>query len=126
MAAIHWFEIPVTDINRAKKFYDAVLDVDIPIMDMTAEMGSMLGIIPDRGTPPNGALVQNSQHGYVPSQQGSLVYLTVGDIDLDEAVGRIEAAGGQVALPKTSLGENGFCAWMIDTEGNKVGLYSMK
>ncbi|MEM7028764.1 MAG: VOC family protein [Chloroflexota bacterium] len=126
MSALHWFEIPVTNIERAKAFYETVLDVEISIVDVTEQMGSILGMIPDRGNPPAGALVQNSHHGYTPSQTGTLVYLTVGDIDLQLAVDKVDDAGGQVVLPKTSLGDNGFCAWVIDTEGNKVGLYSMK
>jgi predicted enzyme related to lactoylglutathione lyase len=28
-------------------------------------------------------------------------------------------------MPKTDIGENGFVAFFIDSEGNKVGLHSM-
>lgn len=126
MSTINWFEIPVLDIHRAQQFYSRVLDTDIPIMDMTEQMGSMLGIL-SRGEGVSDVLVQNSQHGYVPSQEGILVYLTVGDVDLNKAVARVDDAGGKVTLPKTDLGEQrGYCAWILDTEGNKVGLYSGK
>lgn len=125
MSALNWFEIPVSDINRATTFYSTILDSEIPIVDMTAEMGSMLGMLPNRGGV-GGALVQNAQHGYVPSQEGTLVYLHLGDVDLNVAVRQVESAGGQILLPKTSLGENGYCAWLLDTEGNRVGLYSEK
>lgn len=125
MSALHWFEIPVSDIERAKKFYDAVLDTHIPVMDMTAQMGSMLGMLPNRDGI-GGALVQNTQHGYTPSQQGTMVYLVV-ESDLNDSLGKVEGAGGQVILPKTPMGESqdaGFTAWIIDTEGNKIGLFS--
>jgi len=125
MSAIHWFEIPVTDIHRAVKFYNNVLNTEIPVVDMSAEMGSMLGMLPPRDGA-GGALVQNSQHGYVPSAQGTMVYLVM-DGDLNEALGRVEPAGGSVILPKTPLGGNqggGFICWINDTEGNKVGLFS--
>lgn len=125
MSAIHWFEIPVTDINRAQKFYSTVLDVEIPILDMTAQMGSMLGSFPSDGDV-GGMLVQNSQYGYAPSKIGTLVYLSLGDADLNIALGKVETAGGKVTLPKTAMGENGFTAWIEDTEGNKVGLFSTK
>ena len=124
MSALNWFEIPVSDIDRAVKFYSTVLDAEIPLIDMTAEMGSMLGMLPDRGGV-GGALVQNQQYGYKPSMEGSLVYLSV-DGDLDKAVNKVQGAGGQVLMPKTGLGENGFTAWIADTEGNKVGLHSME
>ena len=52
-------------------------------------------------------------------------YLNGGD-DLDVPLSRVEAAGGQVILPKTSIGPNGFMARFIDTEGNRVAFHSMK
>ncbi len=122
MAAINWFEIPVIDIQRAQNFYETIPKIETPVMDLVEEMGSMLGTFPARGGV-GGALVQNSEYGYMPSQEGALVYLTVRG-DLDEALTRVEAAGGKILLPKTSLGENGFAAWIQDTEGNRVGLHA--
>jgi uncharacterized protein len=125
MSALHWFEIPVEDIQRAVAFYERVMSMTIPVIDMTEQMGSMIGMLPDRGGV-GGALVQNSQYGYTPSQAGTLVYLVV-DGDLNQTVARVEPAGGQVLLPKTPLGEGaggGFTAWIADTEGNRVGLFS--
>jgi predicted enzyme related to lactoylglutathione lyase len=68
-----------------------------------------------------GGLVQGD--GYVPTAQGINVYLNGGD-DLNSVLRKVEAAGGKVVLPKTSIGENGFMAFFLDTEGNKVGLHS--
>jgi predicted enzyme related to lactoylglutathione lyase len=120
MNNIHWYEIPVADIQRASKFYGAVLNQTIQVTDLTEQMGSMLGMLP------GGALVQNVQHGYEPAATGTLIYLTV-DEDLNETLARVEASNGQVVLPKTPMGQDkGFCAWVMDTEGNKVGLYSTK
>ena len=128
MSAVHWFEIPVNEIEAARTFYAAVLGADVPLLDMRESTGSMLGMLPNPAgqAGANGALVQNDQHGYAPSGEGTLVYLNLGDVDLDEAVARVQPAGGQVLLPKTSLGGNGFCAWIYDTEGNKVGLYAQR
>ena len=69
-----------------------------------------------------GALITGE--GYVPSQEGVVVYLNGGD-DLNTVLSKVEDAGGKVAMPKTDIGENGFVAYMIDPEGNKVGLHSM-
>jgi uncharacterized protein len=127
MSALHWFEIPVTDIQRASQFYETVMNVQIPILDMSAQMGSMLGMLPTRGGA-GGALVQNASQGYTPSMTGTLVYLIV-DGDLNDAIGRVEAAGGRVLLPKTPLGGGqggGFVAWIADTEGNRVALYAQQ
>lgn len=62
--------------------------------------------------------------GYQPSSsEGVVVYLNGGD-DLSVVMNRVAAAGGTVALEKTSIGENGFMGFFIDTEGNKIGLHS--
>ena len=123
MSAIHWFEIPAKDIERAVKFYNTILGVEMAVLDMTAQMGSMLGLFPNNDGA-GGALVQNSQFGYEPNKTGTLVYLALGDSDLNVALDKVEPAGGKVLLPKTAMGENGFSAWIEDCEGNKVGLHS--
>jgi hypothetical protein len=125
MSALHWFEIPVNDIHRACEFYAKVLDTHIQIVDMQAQMGSMLGMIPNRDGV-GGALVQNPDNGYKPNSNGTLVYLVV-DGDLTVTVDKIQPNGGSVVMPKTPLGDStggGYVAWIIDTEGYKVGLFS--
>ena len=59
------------------------------------------------------------------SSAGALVYLNGGD-DLSVTLSKVEAAGGKILLPKTAIGPNGFMAHFTDTEGNKIGLHSMK
>ncbi|MCI0712309.1 MAG: VOC family protein [Chloroflexi bacterium] len=125
MSALNWFEIPVTDIERAAAFYNKVLDTQLHVQDLTEQMGSMIGMFPSRDGV-TGALVQNAQYGYTPSSEGTMVYLIV-DGDLSKALERVEPVGGKVVLPKTPLGADtgaGFCGWIIDTEGNRVGLFS--
>ncbi len=125
MSVINWFEIPVLDFERARAFYEQVLETKLFINDQRETMGSMLGVFPHDGRV-GGCLVHNPQYGYTPSTEGTLVYITAtGDLDL--VLARVEAAGGQVLLPKTALGENaggGFVGWVRDPEGNKVGFYS--
>jgi len=71
----------------------------------------------------SGAIVQGE--GYKPSREGALVYLS-GGRDLSVVLGRVEAAGGQIILPKTLItDEIGFIALFVDCEGNKIGLHSM-
>ncbi len=125
MSAIHWFEIPASDFERARGFYETVMDTQLFINDQRETMGSMLGVFPHEGGV-GGCLVHNPQFGYTPSSEGALVYLSVSG-DLNDTLGRVDGAGGEVLLPKTALGENaggGFVAWVKDSEGNKVGFYS--
>lgn len=119
-SAINWFEIPATDIERAGKFYGEILGT--PLSDYPAGPGMKMKMFPaEDGT--GGAVMQGD--GYNPSDsQGTVIYLNGGD-DLSTVLNRVEGAGGKIALPKSGIGENGFIAFFIDTEGNKVGLHSM-
>jgi predicted enzyme related to lactoylglutathione lyase len=82
-----------------------------------------MGMFPADQGAVGGALVQGD--GSIPSEQGTLVYLNGGG-DLAPILGRVEGAGGSIAVPKTEIGNDfGFFAHFIDTEGNKVGLHSM-
>ena len=118
--SLNWFEIPVTDFTRAKAFYEAVLGKVIEPMAMGPVMMGMLSSDPNAV---GGAIVQSEDA--VPSKLGTIVYLNGGD-DLAPMLGRVKAAGGSIAVPKTDIGNNfGFFAHFIDTEGNKIGLHSM-
>jgi predicted enzyme related to lactoylglutathione lyase len=67
-----------------------------------------------------GALVK--AEGYAPSHAGTLVYLTVDDID--GALARVHAGGGKTLMPKMGIGAYGFIAHFEDSEGNRVALHA--
>lgn len=117
--ALNWFEIPVSDIDRARKFYETIFDQELNAMEATE--GFPMAMFPSEDGI-GGAIVQGE--GYIPSQEGTIVYLNGGE-DLNNALNKVEAAGGKVVVPKSDIGENGFFAFFIDSEGNKVGLHSM-
>jgi predicted enzyme related to lactoylglutathione lyase len=119
--SINWFEIPVTDFERAKKFYETLFDAPVMVMEHPVYKYGMLPADMQNGGV-GGGIVEGE--GFVPSKTGALVYLNGGD-DLSEPLSRVEAAGGKIVLPKTSIGPNGFMAHIEDTEGNKVALHSM-
>ncbi len=119
--AINWFEIPVRDFERAKKFYEAILDAEMQVMEM---MGTKSAFFPADLQAGIGGSITLAD-GYEPSQTGSLIYLNGGD-DLSIPLSRVEKAGGKIIMPKTAIGPNGFMAHFTDSEGNKVALHSMK
>lgn len=120
--AVNWFEIPANDMDRAVKFYSQILDKILQPFAMGS--GFFMAMLPyTPGVGVGGALV--SGEGYQPSTLGTLVYLNGGD-DLTVILDRVEVAGGQVLAPKYSIGENGFVGIFLDSEGNKVGLHSMR
>ncbi len=119
--AINWFEIPAKNFERAKSFYENVLDAELETMEMK-EMGMTMAFFPaDLENGVGGGIAFGP--GYAPSEDGSLIYLNGGD-DLSKFLSRVENAGGKVVVPKTSIGQHGFMAHFIDTEGNKVAFHS--
>lgn len=117
--ALNWFEIPVTDVARAKKFYETIFDIEMQVVEM---MGMEMAMFPSQSPKSSGALVKSSNH--TPSATGSVIYLN-GNPDLQQVLDRIENAGGKITMPKTNIDpETGNMAFIMDTEGNLVGLHS--
>ncbi|OYU79371.1 MAG: glyoxalase [Flavobacterium sp. BFFFF1] len=118
---LNWFEIPATDFERAKAFYATVLDAPIHADPNPHMQYAYLPSDPQQGG--FGGAIACGEN-FVPAITGTTVYLDGGN-DLSVPLGRVERAGGTVILPKTSIGNNGFIALFIDTEGNRVGFHSM-
>lgn len=121
--ALNWFEISVTDISRATKFYETIFGIALQQAEM---MGMKMAFFPseDMNGKVSGSLVQGPMHR--PSADGAKIYLN-GNPDLANALSKIEAAGGKVLMPKTKItDEIGFMAFFTDTEGNTVALHSNK
>ena len=117
--AITWFEIPVTDFDRARTFYSAILEFTMPERQMGP---NRMGILPYQKSTNGAAIVQGDT--YVPSKQGCLGYLNAG-ADLSEILARVEPAGGKVLTGKTLIQADVGCyAVFEDTEGNRIGLHS--
>lgn len=115
-----WFEIPVTDLDRAVKFYEKVFDVKLSIEEMG---GTKMAMFPFTEDAPGaaGALVKGES--YAPSPAGAVIYFSVESIE--EILRRINANGGKTYLPKTSIGTYGFIAKFEDPEGNRLALHAM-
>ncbi|MCR9227681.1 MAG: VOC family protein [Flavobacteriaceae bacterium] len=119
---IGWFEIPVADMDRAKKFYDAVFQVKIQLQDFG---GTKMGWFPaDHGKPgASGSLIKNKDW-YKPSESdGVLVYFNSKDVQ--EELDRIESNGGEILQAKTQISPDiGYMAVFLDSEGNRIALHS--
>lgn len=117
---VGWFEIPVNDMDRAKKFYESVFKVEIQVVDFG---GLLMGWFPDRGQVQGAQGTLIKQKSYVPSQEGTLVYFI--STDVQNELDRVEAAGGKIYQPKTQISpEHGYMGVFIDSEGNRVALHS--
>ena len=122
--ALNWFEIPVNDFDRAKKFYETIFSYQMPENNMGPNrMGFFLYDFKNDGR--GGAIVHNPDF-YTPSANGTLVYLNC-EPDLQPVLDKVEKAGGKITMQKTVIpGNLGFWALIQDTEGNRVALHSMK
>lgn len=120
----NWVEIPTSDLERAKTFYRAILGKDGPDLQQ-ADFGEVrYAFLPMEPGYAGGALVYHKN--YVPAQgHGVCVYLVVQG-DLNDTLARVEAAGGKVVISKMPLGDlsPGYMAQFIDSEGNRLGLWS--
>ena len=115
-----WFELPVIDMQRAQNFYRSVFDVSFKEEEMG---GYQMAIFEAEEGAVSGMLVLGEH--YQPSATGAVVYFN-GGADLNEPLAKIESHGGSILMPKTPIheGDCGYFAMFLDSEGNRVGLYS--
>lgn len=121
--ALNWFEIPVADMDRALRFYEALTGQRLK-REAFGGPGQELAVFPaDNDDDVHGALFKSPV--MQPSAQGTLVYLNAGEA-LDPWIARAEAAGGRLVQPKVTLPEGMGCfAHIIDSEGNRVGIHAL-
>ncbi len=119
--ALNWFEIPATDLNRAKAFYENLFGIQMDVQNM---MGMEMAFFPaENGNGKvSGGVVKSDMH--TPSKDGAVLYLNANP-SIDSVMEKVEAAGGTVAMPKMHISDDiGYMAFFIDTEGNKIGLHA--
>ncbi len=120
---VGWFEIYVQDMDRAKRFYESVFQVQLERLNSPVEMEIELWSFPMKSDQfgASGALVkmENGPGG----GNGVLVYFTCTDCAVE--ANRAAAAGGQIVRARMPIGQYGFIALIQDTEGNMIGLHSM-
>jgi uncharacterized protein len=112
-----WFDIPVTDMDRAIRFYQTVTQSEMK--RLTLETGKETALFASKDEGVTGALFKSSNDK--PSEFGSRVYLNA-EPSIDDWIERVKSAGGCIAVEKTKIPGHGFFAYFIDSEGNRVGL----
>ena len=123
MNPIRWFEIYVEDMKRAKAFYEGVFQVTLTQIDAEQKELEMWGFpanMEEYGA--SGTLVKIE--GVAAGGGGTLVYFGSDDCAVEES--RVATFGGKIHKPKMSIGQHGFITLAVDSEGNMVGVHSMK
>jgi len=112
---ISWVEIPATNMKRAILFYNALLGLDLELLDFGVEKMACF---------PNDEGAISLAPGFSPSNDGVLVSLYM-EHPLEEAMETIIKNGGSVVKPKTKIEAEGrgYFALFMDSEGNRMGLY---
>ena len=120
---VGWFEIYVQDLPRAKKFYETVLATELKPLNSPMPGFEFLAFpMAEGGYGAAGALVK--MEGGPCGGNSIMVYFSCEDCAVEEQ--RVAAAGGKVEKAKMSIGEYGFIALVRDSEGNMIGLHSMR
>ncbi len=118
---VSWFEIYVDDLSRATKFYETVLGVTL--QELPSPMDNLRMMAFSMSMEAGGASgTLCCMEGMKPGAGGTIVYFGCQDCGVEAA--RIEAAGGKIQMPKTSIGQYGAIVLGVDTEGNMFGLHN--
>ena len=118
---VSFFEIPAADFSRAVKFYEAVLNLKLNVLDCDTEK---MAFFPEEEGLAPGAVSWAAD--FLPSKNGVLIHLNVED--MEDTLSRVQANGGSIVRKKTKIESEGrgYFALFSDSEGNTVGLYSDK
>jgi predicted enzyme related to lactoylglutathione lyase len=120
--AISWVEIPATDLDRAQKFYEEILQVSLIKMDFPNLKMRILPIEDPIGI--GGALVDTGGFHRPSATDGPLVYLNANP-DVQHVLDRVEKAGGKILVPKTMISPDyGYMGVILDTEGNRIAFHA--
>ena len=119
---VGWFELYTHDILRAKQFYEAVFLKELTPLPTGDDIQMYAFQMVPNSAGASGSIVSHPMRK--PSSEGTLIYFSCDDCEVEAA--RIPAAGGQIICPKMSIGQFGFFALAMDTEGNTIGLHSFK
>jgi predicted enzyme related to lactoylglutathione lyase len=121
-----WFEIPVTDLKRAKMFYETILDIEMTLRVDGEDEGAFFPYNPNVIQATSGRVtgVLSKSKRNSPSGNGTMVYINASP-DIQLVIDKVERAGGKVIVPKTVM-PFGSIAVIIDSEGNRIGLHAEK
>jgi len=116
-----WFDIHVSNLENAKKFYEIVLD--IKLTDLPPEWGKQSTFpFEDNGPNATGALVETESLNS--NGNNTVIYFASENCTTEQS--RVESAGGKIIKPKMSIGEFGYISLFSDLDGNTIGLHSRK
>ena len=122
--AVSWVEIPSTNLERAQKFYETIMEIKFTALDLPNIKMRLFPLDDMNGV--GGALVDSKGFHKPSATDGPLVYLN-GNPELQLILNRVEKAGGKILVPKTQISEEyGYMCVIQDTEGNRIAFHAVK
>ncbi len=123
MGKVVHFEIPADDVARAKDFYASIFGWAVQDYDMGGGTYTIVQTVPvdEHQMPVEAGAINGGMMPRSPATPGPVITIEVGSID--DALKRIEAAGGSTVTPRTEVPNMGWFAYFKDPEGNTMGLW---
>lgn len=121
---IGWIEIPVTDMDRAEKFYTAYFGHELQRQE--EQHGILMSWFPMSMDGYGSAATLIKGDDYRPSHEGTLVYFPAPGGTIDAALEKAKEQGITILLEKMNIGTHGYIAWIEDSEGNRIALHSQE
>lgn len=119
---ISFFEIPASDFRRAVKFYETILGIKLEVMEWDTEQ---MAFFTEEGEEQCVGAISTAA-SFQPSEQGVLIHFNCEDVAATSAL--VEQNGGRIVIPRTKIlaEDRGYFCVFVDSEGNRIGLYSDK
>lgn len=123
---IGWVEIPVSDIERAEKFYTDYFGFQMSRQPDQQDGNVQMSWFPMTMDSYGAAGMLIKSPGHIPSHEGPLVYFTSPGEGLGAGVAKAKEQGIKILMEKMDIGEHGFFALLEDSEGNRIAIHSMQ
>lgn len=120
---IGWIEIPVTDLDRAEKWYSDLFGYEMQRQE--ERFGFTMSWFPMDMKDYGSAATLIKGDRYTPSHDGPLIYFSSPGAGIDEGIAKAEELGIKILEPKFDTKEHGFYAVLEDSEGNRIAIHSM-
>ena len=123
---VGWFEIPVSDIDRAVKFYNELFGFELEAKGFGDSKMAMFPMDMEADNPGAGGALFLDKHRK-PSSNGTLIYFTSPTGDCANEEKKAEEMGAKVIMKKFEIPEgHGFMIMVEDSEGNNIAIHSLK
>ncbi len=123
---VGWFEIPVSDMDRAVKFYNDLFGFSLEASPFGGDQIAMFPADFEKD-PPGAAGCLYKGKDAIPGSSGTIVYFTSPSGDCANELKKAHELGAKVIMEKTEIPDgHGFFTLIQDSEGNRIAIHSQQ